>query len=83
MQFITLPTFSLLILSHFSLDVVANSDYAGRCNTIELSGPDSHESRWAIVANCETESGIYNLDTEININVCFTNNGGNLAAELK
>jgi hypothetical protein len=83
MQFNTLPALALLAVGHFSLQVAADSGYASSCNSQRLLAPTSNSPFWAIVANCKLPSGIFNVDTEININSCFDNNNGVLQAAEK
>lgn len=82
MHFINLPNLAFIALSYFALDVVADSDYAGSCNSIQIYD-GIRVPYWVIFANCAYEDGTYNVGTEIGLDSCFANSGGNLVGQLK
>ena len=73
----------LLSSSYLILQVTANTGYIATCNSLYLLSPISNRPYWTIVANCREPSGVYNVDTVINIDSCFINVGGRLVAQLK
>lgn len=78
-----LTTLAFLILSHFSVEVLANSGYAASCTNIQIYPPDGDTNFWAIAADCTTAAQQPNLNTKIDIDSCFSNSNGSLIAQLK
>ena len=82
MHFINLLNLAFLALSYFTLDVIADSDYAASCNSISIYD-SPNVPHWTIFANCAEESGIYNVGAAINIGSCFANVGGQLVGRVE
>jgi hypothetical protein len=66
--------------------VKRDSGWYASCNRAGLyqrmkASPDKNSM--AIGANCREKSGIYNVDTSVNINQCTTNKNGKLEAKKK
>lgn len=68
-----------------SAPVIADSGYYSSCNSVNVYRKDTqpNKGRPDIIGNCRKITGIYSVDTAINIDSCFANNGGNLVARLK
>lgn len=83
MKLLSSFTVMQLAIGIFSLRAAANSGYAETCNSIRLFPADQYDSYWFISADCREPSGEYFVGTTININSCFANYNGGLAAALK
>lgn len=71
---------SLLSLLLFALGTYAFSGFGASCNSwgvLDIGTPDF------LVANCEKEDGVFNVNTQLNLDTCFTNNNGVLTYEPK
>jgi hypothetical protein len=83
MQF-TLSHGLALASGFFILETVANSGFAATCNSFLLFTPDGGTTNhFQLDANCAYETGIYNVDTIINLDKCIANGGGVMHAQPK
>ncbi|KAJ5116309.1 hypothetical protein N7456_000657 [Penicillium angulare] len=80
MKFDAISASKLMLLASLSLEVAANSGYYASCIGLQLLGPVSNAPFWSINANCEEESTVWNVATEINLGSCFGNSNGKLVA---
>ncbi|KAJ5288645.1 hypothetical protein N7478_001675 [Penicillium angulare] len=80
MKFGTLSAIKLVLLGSLSLEVAANSGYAASCNSIYFTDPGRQTTYYTLLANCRENSGIYKVDSQINLGSCFGNSGGKLVA---
>jgi hypothetical protein len=71
----------VLAIGYLSSQVAANSGYASTCNSINWEDPSSNSPYWLVIANCREPSGIYNVDTVLNLGLCIANGNGVLYAQ--
>lgn len=79
--------FQLALAAMVPTMVNAVNNYAATCNSLRFGPPGNNVNSgyygYNIVANCREPSGVYNVDTFIDLSSCFTNNGGHLAFQIK
>lgn len=77
----------LIPLLSLAAQAFADEGYADTCNSIGVFQPNYGQgspNHVALDANCQTAPGkIYNVDTTININACFTNQNGVLQGSAR